>query len=241
MTTEPANASPVNGLDAISRESRTALATLRGYVEILEEELEDRGIEMLDEFRHMEGALLSLLHAIGRLEAHAEQADRKATRDVLTGLPNRRHLFHVGEELMNQGGALCAVLLDLDDFKWINDSLGHHAGDAVLVEFANRVRQALRSDDLVCRLAGDEFVVLLPGATYDVGLRVAERIRSSVGDEVLPMEGHDLRLSASLGVAARQPEHLTLDDLLRVADHGMYEAKRARKEARIKDAARLAR
>lgn len=239
MTSEPATA-PSSGLEAISRESRTALATLRGYVEILEEELEDRGIDMPDEFQHMQDALGSLLHTIAQLEDHATQADRTATRDALTGLPNRRHLFRVGDAWMAEGGELCAILLDLDDFKWVNDHLGHHAGDAVLVEFSARVRHALRSDDLVCRLAGDEFVVLLPGAPPKVGARVAERIRSSVGDEPFLVEGHGLHMSASLGVASREPEHITLDDLLKVADQAMYDAKRERK-ARQKDQARLAR
>jgi diguanylate cyclase (GGDEF)-like protein len=230
--TQDPSADPLAGLDAISRESRTALATLRGYVEIVQEDLEDRGISMPDEFQHLEGALADLLASIGRLEEHANAAGRAASIDMLTGLPNRRHLFEVGGAWMRAGGELVALLLDLDDFKWVNDAHGHHVGDAVLVEFANRVRSALRTSDLLCRLAGDEFVILLPGATLDVADTIATRIHERVESDPIEVDGVRLLLATSLGIAARSSEHDTLEDLLRSADRAMYATKRARYDER---------
>lgn len=232
MTTDPRDV-PSDGLEAISRESRTALATLRGYVEIVQEDLEDRGMAMPDEFAHLEEALSELLGSIGRLEEHASQAGHAASMDVLTGVPNRRHLFEVGEAWMAQSGELTALLLDLDDFKWVNDEHGHHVGDAVLVEYASRLRSALRTSDLLCRLAGDEFVVLLPGASVKVAERIAKRIHDKVESTVFEVDGIALRLATSLGIAARTEEHGQLEDLLRAADHAMYAAKRARYQTRV--------
>ncbi|MCB9672269.1 MAG: GGDEF domain-containing protein [Alphaproteobacteria bacterium] len=187
---------------------------------------------MDDELGHMSGALDQLMHAISRLEELATRAGREATVDVLTGLPNRRHLFEVGQGWMVDGDPLCAILLDLDDFKWINDELGHHAGDAVLVELARRLRSALRVDDLVCRLAGDEFVVLLPGSTEEVGEQVGDRIRVAVESEPFPIDEDGVALAVSLGIAARTADHEGLDDLLRTADRAMYADKKARYDQR---------
>ncbi len=222
------SSSTVQGLEAISHQGRTALATLRGYVEILEEELAERGIHMPDEFGHMERALAALLDTIGRLEAHAARAGHEAAVDVLTGLPNRRSLFEIGRGLMEENRDLTAILLDLDDFKWVNDAFGHHAGDQVLVELARRLREVLRSGDRVCRLAGDEFVVLLPGANREAGCRIARRICAAVAATPFEVEGATLWLTASTGVASRTGEHRDLDALLREADREMYARKRSR-------------
>lgn len=223
---------PSDDLQAISHESRTALSTLQGYVEIVQEELGDRGIALPDEFAHLEGALSELLHAISRLEEHATRAGLAASVDVLTGLPNRRYLFEVGERWMRADQGLCAILLDLDEFKWVNDRYGHHTGDLVLVELAKRLRGALRSDDLVCRLAGDEFVVLLPQADLEIGEQVAGRIRSAVRNTPFTTEEGPLDMVASLGVAVRKGQHTHLEELLREADRAMYRTKRSHYDER---------
>ncbi|WP_238016981.1 diguanylate cyclase [Dactylosporangium sp. AC04546] len=138
----------------------------------------------------------------------------QATHDTLTGLPNRA-LFNARLE-----SARTAVLVDLDDFKAVNDTLGHPVGDALLVEVGRRLTAAVRSEDLVARLGGDEFAVLLPDAECD---GVAERILAALGEPVR-VHGHVLTAGASVGVAVREAGE-DAHALLRHADIAMYAAK----------------
>ena len=153
------------------------------------------------------------------------EARRLADLDALTGLRNRRY-FH--EALAREVGRaqrydrrLALVLLDLDDFKAVNDRIGHLAGDAVLAEAAERVREAVRSADVACRIGGDEFGVIVPEAGVDQAQQLVVRIRRSVASRPVAQAG---RLRFSAGIAELQPE----DDavaLFERADEDLYRAK----------------
>lgn len=153
--------------------------------------------------------------------------NRAATIDPLTGLRNRRGLTSYLDELPDDTD--CAVLfVDLDDFKAVNDAYGHQVGDRTLSVVADRLRRAVRLDDLICRLGGDEFAVVLADL-YPTGPtgaeRVADRIVSSLNAPIVVGE-RSLELSASVGIAiGRTP--LLVDDLFESADSAMYEAKRS--------------
>ena len=149
----------------------------------------------------------------------------QAFHDPLTRLANRS-LFRerVEHALDRRTMADTAVLfIDLDNFKTINDSLGHAAGDHVLVETAHRVRSTLRSEDTAARLGGDEFAVLLEDADVTAAARVAERIRAALGTPFWVL-GQEVYVSASIGIAVRQDGD-TAGELLRNADVAMYTAK----------------
>ena len=154
---------------------------------------------------------------------------RLAYTDVLTGLPNRA-LFHdrLEQALITAGrhGSRLAVLfLDLDQFKIINDSLGHHIGDEVLVSVARRLRRCLRAQDTLARLGGDEFAVLLPEGPDDRGLELVtdKLLASLIGHEVI--HGHELTVNASIGMAVFPDDGADVERLLRSADAAMYRAK----------------
>lgn len=155
-----------------------------------------------------------------------ERLDRLAYHDVLTGLANRAqlrtHLAQASQHGRPHGALLC---LDLDNFKTINDSLGHSVGDAVLQAVADRLRSVVRPGELVARLGGDEFAVVLDGQhSRDEVLHLAERILRSLDAPCLT-QGHTVLLSASLGVALL-PEHgRHLDEALGNADLALYAAK----------------
>lgn len=164
---------------------------------------------------------------------------RLAFQDSVTGLPNRtlfmdrlEHAFaRIGRWRLDGDGKPIAghigvLFLDLDNFKIVNDSLGHEAGDALLVEMARRLRACLRSGDTAARLGGDEFTVLLEDVRdIDDALTAAERIMDALRT---PMEisGREIFLGASIGIALSAPSHQGGADLLRCADLAMYEAKR---------------
>ena len=163
-----------------------------------------------------------------------ERLSHQALHDSLTGLPNRS-LFvdRLGQALNRAGrrGARVAVLfLDLDNFKYVNDSLGHEAGDELLVEVANRLRSLLRPEDTLARLGGDEFVVLLEDlGGEDEAVGVAERIERGLRVP-FALDGHEFFVTASTGIAFGGDAGDRPDDLLRDSDTAMYRAKESGKD-----------
>ena len=166
----------------------------------------------------------------------------QAFHDPLTRLANRSLFRERVEHALErrQTGDTAVLFLDLDNFKTINDSLGHAAGDHVLVETAHRLRSTLRAEDTAARLGGDEFGVLLEDADVTASARIAERIRTALGVPFWVV-GQEVYISASIGIATREPGD-TATELLRNADVAMYTAKTKGKarfeifEARMHDA-----
>lgn len=176
-------------------------------------------------------AVLLSLRDVTAQRARDERLARDAYHDALTGLPNRAFIeTHLTEALQpaNQGNVAAVFYLDLDNLKTINDSLGHHAGDTAIQVAAQRLRAALRTDDIVGRLGGDEFVAVLAGSgprqDFD---QVADRMHATLSEPVV-VEDKILSLSASIGIAVvRTDEPRSAAQLLRDADYAMYEAKTA--------------
>jgi diguanylate cyclase (GGDEF)-like protein/PAS domain S-box-containing protein len=163
--------------------------------------------------------------------ATSQRLAHQANHDALTGLPNRAHvLTRVTEALRAPGGnALGAILfIDLDNLKVINDTLGHEAGDAALKIVADRLRTAVRPDDLVARLGGDEFVAVLGGSITGVEVdRLSERLHTLLSQPAI-IGGTTVRLGASVGIAEVGPDDdRDAAELLRDADQAMYHAKKS--------------
>jgi diguanylate cyclase (GGDEF)-like protein len=160
-----------------------------------------------------------------------DQLDELAFFDALTGLPNRLLLHKRLEAQLRSaeasGSRFALEFLDLDDFKSINDTHGHAAGDATLRELGRRLAMAVRADDTVARLGGDEFVVLLPAAEPERVRDTEERIRA-IFDEPFAVDGHYHRLGASIGVSYYPADGSTAGALLRAADRELYRVKAER-------------
>jgi diguanylate cyclase (GGDEF)-like protein len=150
-----------------------------------------------------------------------------AVLDPLTGLLNRKALEARALELEQQarltGGSVALIACDLDNFKDVNDSHGHDRGDAVLRSFAYQMRKALRSFELIYRLGGEEFLIVLPGAGHEEGLLVAERLRKTIEEA----EPGGLAVTASFGVSARAGAEVVYTRLFKAADQALYRAKEA--------------
>ena len=166
---------------------------------------------------------------ISERRQYQERLEHQATHDTLTGLPNRNLL----EDRLNQAVALArrsagrvvVAFVDLDNFKFVNDSLGHAAGDALLVEAARRLRESVRGVDTVVRYGGDEFVLILSdNASLNHAVRALERIKLAINQPVL-ISGHDLRIDCSIGVSLYPDDGSDLQTLLRHADIAMHHAK----------------
>jgi diguanylate cyclase (GGDEF)-like protein/PAS domain S-box-containing protein len=163
-----------------------------------------------------------------------EQLQHEARHDSLTGLPNRAFFMgRLSEALAKSrevtGYKVTVLFIDLDRFKYVNDSLGHLIGDELLKEIAARLRECMRPADLVARLGGDEFTILVEGR-FDISevSRIAERIQQKFS---MPFNllGHEVYSSASIGILHASDKHLTSEDVMRDADTAMYQAKRAGK------------
>ena len=169
--------------------------------------------------------LAALANAAPRVVT-AMEADRlkeKTRLDPLTGLLNRRGLDAVLNRVDAGEGAL--IYTDLDNFKRLNDRLGHPAGDAVLIHFGRIIRDQIRTGDLGARVGGEEFAVWLPGARLEIGYRIAERIRIRLNTTPWDWQGRACALSASFGVAACPETSRDLADLIPQADAALYVAK----------------
>jgi diguanylate cyclase (GGDEF)-like protein len=181
----------------------------------------DTDCEMLVALAHHASIALNDAKAV-------DQMRHLAYHDALTGLPNRllfsEHLARAVANANRSGASLAVLYLDLDRFKVVNDSLGHNVGDLLLEAVAKRLRATLRVADLGARLGGDEFAVLAENTSADGAAILAERICAALGDP-FAISGHELTVSASIGVVVDEAGHTDADGLLRNADLAMYRAK----------------
>jgi diguanylate cyclase len=186
-----------------------------------------RQVMALVENRHL---LLVSMACASRLERLNTELHVMATTDALTGLPNRTLLHDRVEQALRtadrQGHEAALLLMDLDRFKEVNDTLGHALGDHLLFQVGHRLREALRAEDTVARPGGDEFAMLLPDADLSGALQVVDSLQR-VFDQPFTLEGQVLHVRASIGVALAPNHGTDAAALLRCADVAMYVAKRA--------------
>ena len=161
----------------------------------------------------------------------SEQMKDIAIRDELTGLLNRRGFKEHGRRAFSQarrnGTPLSVIMTDIDRFKFINDKYGHAAGDAALVHFSKMLEESRRGEDVVARVGGEEFAVLLPGTELRDAMAIADQLCSQVGSTPMDMTSAGLPMTSSFGVASISKRDRTLDDMVLRADRALYRSKRA--------------
>jgi hemerythrin len=190
-------------------------------------QVSERNRELLELNRTLEEKVAERTRAL--LEANT-RLEEMALTDVLTGLSNRRHamarLAHDWSESLRNGTPLACMMIDADGFKQINDNFGHDAGDEVLMKLSKNLRYAVRTDDIVCRLGGDEFLIICPNTSLEGALHAAELMRQTISTLRVSAGSGVWSGSISVGVAVRTPEMFSPEDLLKAADEGVYIAKR---------------
>jgi two-component system cell cycle response regulator len=218
---------------------KTPLDSTESKVEGLEAGADDYITKPI-EFAELKARLRSMLR-IKRLQEELEERERQlleanerlrhmSRTDGLTGLDNRRFIEQQIDQMFAHGERLSeplsCVMCDLDRFKSVNDEHGHHAGDAVLKQFAGILKREAREIDRVGRYGGEEFIVLLPGTVLDAAVTFAERVRKSVEAHTFVFDGGSIRRTASFGVAGWPHPRITHSDgLMRAADDALYVAK----------------
>lgn len=212
------------GIRALSVHPLVVRGEVRGLLLLADDQPVVQGPAMVDMLELLAAQTAAALATAALLHELAERAEE----DQLTGLANRAGFERVLSSALAASGEsdrqVAVLLLDLDDFKHVNDSLGHQAGDRMLIEVAARLRSALRVQDTACRLGGDEFVAVLPEVTAEGAVVVAERLLAAVARVPSDQEAW-LTTTASAGIAlgdGRDPDN---GDLLRAADLAMYLAK----------------
>ncbi|GAB4122159.1 MAG: hypothetical protein Fur0040_02620 [Sideroxydans sp.] len=186
-----------------------------------------RVVQLQEELAFDREQLLRFSHELS--EAN-QRLQRQALTDALTGLPNRRHAIERLEQewaLTVRGERkLSCLMVDIDHFKAVNDRHGHQVGDLALKQVADILRRAARTQDVVCRYGGEEFLVICPDTPCEAAVQCAERLRLNVAAEALPLaDGATLDLTISIGVGCKDERTATLEDLLIQADNRLYAAK----------------
>jgi len=164
----------------------------------------------------------ALLEANNRLE-------KLSLTDVLTKLPNRRHAIQqltlIWNDDIKHNQPVACMMVDADNFKQVNDTYGHDAGDLVLKELSKTLLHTVRTDDIVCRLGGDEFLIICPNTDLAGGMYAAELVQKTVSELQVPTGNQFWEGSVSIGVAVSGKSMKSIDDLIKAADQGVYLAK----------------
>ena len=190
-------------------------------------------ISVICDMNGKEQRYVSVFSDISQIKAHEDELNRAAHYDALTGIPNRVLLADRMKQAISQTSRdknkMAVCYLDLDGFKPVNDTMGHEAGDQVLIEVANRIGTAIRGGDTVARLGGDEFVVLLLGLEKgEECVTTLERLLAAIGKPI-GIKDKFVTLGASIGVSIFPLDDVDPDTLLRHADQAMYAVKQSGK------------
>ncbi len=186
----------------------------------------ERTLRLLDELFQQR---MEVQKANATLQVFNDKLEKLASTDMLTGLHNRRVLFERFGELWAMSertdADLAFIMLDIDHFKSVNDTYGHHVGDLVLTEVSRRMRGALRPYDVCARFGGEEFAVVCPNSDSAATTQIAERIRQAVAAKPVKAEDQVIPVTVSVGAATRREDHASVDVLIGEADEMLYRAK----------------
>ncbi|CAM5771565.1 putative bifunctional diguanylate cyclase/phosphodiesterase [Bosea minatitlanensis] len=214
------------------RDIRSALVSVQSTQQAASQEVVTRGglVLVVTFAPAAEGGILMLTEDATERKRTEARIEQMARFDELTGLANRfeynRHIDEAFARLERTGEAFALLYVDLDGFKQVNDSLGHDIGDLVLMETASRLRGATRSNDMLARFGGDEFLLILPSGDHSIVSAIAQRMIDSM-TRSFDVDGKTVYVTASIGIAMAPYDGASPADLLRHADTALYKAKSA--------------
>jgi two-component system cell cycle response regulator len=190
---------------------------------------DEQDVDLIVYIADLVWSIVDQKRADDRIRQLNTQLEHLAMTDELTGLTNRRSFFILGAREIKRAQRyqtpLSMLMIDLDGFKIVNDTYGHEAGDQMLQCLANTLKENIREIDLLARLGGEEFSVLLPNTEASAAVKLAERLRQAAEALYCSFQGQKVNVTMSIGVASFDNEMMDLDTLLRNADTAMYQAK----------------
>ena len=220
-------ATPSEAYETQEREAASATGPLVVALSGLFHQVSEQNLALLELNQSLEAKVQERTRALTEANQRLEDI---AMSDALTGLPNRRHglsrLAQLWAESAESSRPLSCLMIDADGFKQINDTQGHDAGDVVLRTLARELKNAVRTDDVVCRLGGDEFLVICPNTDQAGAQQVGEQLRSNVAAMHVKAGQGVWHGSVSVGVGTRAAAMREPEELLKAADEGVYAAKR---------------
>lgn len=170
-----------------------------------------------------------VIRDVSERKISGDELTRLLTTDHLTGAVNRAHFFKLAEKELARanrlGKPLSFVMIDADHFKQVNDTAGHQAGDHILTQIVQRAKSSLRSIDVLARLGGEEFCLMLPGTPAEGAFQIAERVRLAIRDASVETAHGQISVTVSAGIASLSGEESSVSDLLGAADRALYAAK----------------
>ncbi len=209
--------------DAYHENERSIFRTLCTYAAI--------ALDNAAAYAKLEQTVIALQAIQVELARQTAEFERLSLTDSLTGVANRRHLNERAQveiaTVRRKRSPLAVVMFDIDNFKNVNDTYGHAVGDTVLRRIANVAKEWLRPPDLIARVGGEEFALLLPGVGLPEAVAIAERIRASIAGTSIESDDVPVRVTSSFGVATFDDAAETLDAVMRLADAALYSAKQA--------------
>jgi diguanylate cyclase (GGDEF)-like protein/hemerythrin-like metal-binding protein len=213
-------------MEAFKKTRDPATETLLQAMSQLVSQVSERSRALFELNQSLEARVAERTQALSELN---QRLETMAMTDVLTGLPNRRlamqELEHEWADSVQYGDSLACMMIDADGFKGINDRFGHDAGDAVLRHLARTLQHSIHSDDLLCRLGGDEFLIICAHTPLEGAIKTAEKLCRKVSKQRVPAGEGVWSGSISIGVAVRQTGMSSAHALLKAADQSVYAAK----------------
>lgn len=177
-----------------------------------------------------DGGRMLIYSDVTDIVRNAQELERLATTDGMTGIYNRRHFMTLADREWNKARRydrpLSLLMMDVDNFKSINDTYGHPAGDGVLVHLANLLGSGKRAPDVLARIGGEEFALLLPETDLSQAYVLAERLRHNAATHPLLAGDQMIKPTISIGISVQSPEVLSISQLMSAADRALYNAKR---------------
>ncbi len=211
---------------AIHWTDQNELLILKDSYNQMIQRLNEHQLQLLELNQALDEKVKSRTH---ELELAKESAEKLAYSDPLTQLSNRRAFFDYGEQILKQASRqqspISLIMLDIDNFKKLNDTYGHALGDKALKALANTLKNNLRSSDIIGRLGGEEFAVLLPNSKESNAFKVAQTLRQEISQIELKQDQLSIKFTASLGLVESKPENPSIDTLLAQADKALYISK----------------
>jgi len=196
----------------------------RALLQAARQSIQQAGATLIAASKKLNATIQQQVEQMSTLSSQLQQAESDARNDPLTNLPNRRRLAEFLRQM--QTDDFCFLIIDIDFFKRINDTHGHDVGDEILQQLAMILQEGVRDSDLAARIGGEEFCIVFPATTIDIGMVLADKLRQSIAAHAFQTQRGEIAVTVSIGVAQHNSA-MTHSDTFKAADQALYQSKKS--------------